>query len=134
MTSMLIRREQAGDEAGIRSVVAAAFAPTGPEHVPDLSAAASTAAPANGGGTADPAADGQVGGVGPAAGTQPVEAWLVDALRADPGWIAQLSFVAVDGGGQIVGHVVCTRATLTAPDGPSYPVLGLGPLAVRPDV
>jgi putative acetyltransferase len=55
------------------------------------------------------------------------EAPLVDALRADPGWIPALSLVAeVDGA--VVGHVVCTRATLSG-----QPVLGLGPLSVDPD-
>lgn len=58
----------------------------------------------------------------------PPEPGLVDALRADEGWIAALSFVAeVDG--TVAGHVCCTRATLL-PAG--HPVLGLGPLGVRP--
>ncbi|ROO62156.1 putative acetyltransferase [Micromonospora sp. Llam0] len=61
----------------------------------------------------------------------PIEVRLLDELRADPGWIPALSLVAVDGqidAGEVVGHVVCTRGQL---DG--RPVLGLGPLAVRPD-
>jgi putative acetyltransferase len=54
------------------------------------------------------------------------EAPLVDALRADPGWIPALSLVAeVDGA--VVGHVVCTRATVSG-----RPALGLGPLSVEP--
>ncbi|OLT12066.1 GNAT family N-acetyltransferase [Pseudonocardia sp. CNS-139] len=57
----------------------------------------------------------------------PPEPQLVDALRADEGWVAALSFVAeVDG--SLVGHVCCTRATLL-PAG--HRVLGLGPLGVR---
>ncbi len=58
----------------------------------------------------------------------PMEADLVEELRADEGWIPALSMVAeIDG--EVVGHVVCTRADL---DG--APVLGLGPLerAARP--
>jgi putative acetyltransferase len=54
------------------------------------------------------------------------EAPLVDALRADPGWIPQLSLVA-DESGEVVGHVVSTRGDI---DG--RPALGLGPLSVAP--
>ncbi|PRY42806.1 GNAT family N-acetyltransferase [Umezawaea tangerina] len=54
------------------------------------------------------------------------EAVLVDRLRADAGWIPALSLVAV-ADQAVVGHVVCTRATLSG-----EPVLGLGPLSVLP--
>jgi putative acetyltransferase len=56
-----------------------------------------------------------------------VEARLVDELRACEGWLPALSVVALDGGGEVIGHVVCTRAWV----GPE-PALGLGPLSVHP--
>lgn len=59
----------------------------------------------------------------------PVEVTLLDRLRADKSWLPALSLVAAEPlSGEVVGHVVCTRATIDA-----RPVLGLGPLAVRPD-
>ncbi len=59
----------------------------------------------------------------------PVEVVLLDELRADDGWLPRLSLVAVDlGGDEVVGYVVCTRGHVG-----DSPVLGLGPLAVRPD-
>jgi len=105
---MLVRRETARDVAAIHEVTAAAFARQG-EDVP-------------------------------------VEAPLVDWLRASDAWLTALSLVAVDGGsqgssspraggdldGEVIGHVVCTRATISRSSGPA-PVLGLGPLSVRPD-
>jgi predicted N-acetyltransferase YhbS len=57
------------------------------------------------------------------------EAPLVDALREDTGFLPHLSLVAVGDDG-VVGHVIATRARLE-PAG--TPVLGLGPLGVRPD-
>ena len=58
-----------------------------------------------------------------------VEARLTDELRADPGFLPHLSLLAEDGG-RVVGHVIATRGWLE-PLG--VPVLGLGPLGVRPD-
>lgn len=64
-----------------------------------------------------------------AADQLPPEVTLLDELRADDGWLPTLSFVAVaPADDQVIGHVVCTRATLD-----TSPALGLGPLAVRPD-
>src|SRR5690349_1912077 len=65
-----------------------------------------------------------------AAGDPVMEADLVDALRAGPDWLPALSWVAVLED-TVAGHVCCTRATLRGQQA-QWPVLGLGPLGVRP--
>ncbi|MEE2059330.1 GNAT family N-acetyltransferase [Rhodococcus artemisiae] len=62
------------------------------------------------------------------AGHEPVEPGLVVALRAGPAWIPQLSLVAEDSTGTVIGHVCVTRASI---DGSA--ALALGPIGVRPD-
>ena len=56
------------------------------------------------------------------------ESVLVDGLRADGDLLPELTFVA-ELDGEVVGSVVCSRARMG--QGPS---VGLGPLAVRPQV
>jgi putative acetyltransferase len=56
------------------------------------------------------------------------EATLIDELRAGSAWLPALSLVAVTSAGEVTGHVLCTRGHVG-----QDPVLGLGPLAVRPD-
>jgi predicted N-acetyltransferase YhbS len=65
---------------------------------------------------------------GQRSGEEPPEVRLVEELRAGPAWIPALSLVAVTQGGEVVGHVLCTRGHVD-----QAPVLGLGPLSVRPD-
>ncbi|AHH97094.1 N-acetyltransferase [Kutzneria viridogrisea] len=55
---------------------------------------------------------------------QPLEADLTEALRADEGFIPELSIVAVVDD-HVVGHVICTRGHVG-----EAPALGLGPLGV----
>ena len=65
---------------------------------------------------------------GQSPGGEPPEANLVAELRAGPAWLPALSMVATTHAGEVVGHVLCTRAHVG-----QAPVLGLGPLTVRPD-
>ncbi|MET0324076.1 MAG: N-acetyltransferase [Ilumatobacteraceae bacterium] len=65
----------------------------------------------------------------PEPGVEPLEAGLVRALRADVGWVPALSLVAEDAGSAVVGHVVATVGSVGA-----VPALGLGPLAVLPEL
>ncbi len=58
----------------------------------------------------------------------PAEVVLLDELHDCEGWLPELSLVAVNEGHEVVGHVICTRGHVDA-----APVLGLGPLSVRPD-
>lgn len=103
MNHVLIRRELAADVAAIRDVTAAAF-----------------------GGQSGGQRGGQSGGQGET--RPPQEALLVDELRAGPAWLPPLSLVATGPDGDVIGHVLCTRAHVG-----QAPVLGLGPLSVRPD-
>ena len=58
---------------------------------------------------------------------EPPEVELLERLRADRGWLARLSLVAVVDNA-VVGHVVCTRGNVD-----DRPALGLGPISVLPD-
>lgn len=62
-------------------------------------------------------------------GAEPVEARLLDELRTCSGWIPEMSLVAVDERGIVVGHVVGTRGFVG-----DESCVGLGPLAVTPEL
>jgi putative acetyltransferase len=59
-------------------------------------------------------------------GADVAEARLIDELRADQDVISALSIVAVLDG-DVVGHVICSRASIA-----DRPSIGLGPLGVIP--
>lgn len=61
--------------------------------------------------------------------TEPLEVVLVEALRLSGAWIDELSFVAEDDEGAVIGHVCLTRAAVG-----ETPVLAAGPLGVRSEV
>lgn len=67
-----------------------------------------------------------------ARGQVPVEVVLLQELRTDDCWLPMLSLVAVEPmageAHEVIGYVVCTRGSVE-----DSPVLGLAPLAVRPD-
>jgi predicted N-acetyltransferase YhbS len=58
----------------------------------------------------------------------PLEADLVDALRADPSWIDGLSIVTAEQDGKLIGHALLTRCHID-----DIPALCLGPVAVWPE-
>lgn len=60
-------------------------------------------------------------------GETPPETGLVDDLRASAAWLPALSLVAIGAGGDVIGHVVCTRGRVA-----TLPALALGPLGVHP--
>ncbi|MFG2616231.1 GNAT family N-acetyltransferase [Streptomyces sp. NPDC048507] len=74
-----------------------------------------------------PADTAAVRAVNLAAFDTPMEADLVDALRADAAWLAGLSFVAEGPDGSVAAHALLTRCTV---DG--APALALAPVAADP--
>lgn len=59
---------------------------------------------------------------------EPVEARLLDELRACDGWLPAFSWVA-EIEGEVVGHNICTRGYVS-----TVACVGLGPIGVRPGV
>lgn len=72
---------------------------------------------------------GAIHAVNLAAFPTPLEADLIDALRADPhAWIKGLSIVTEDDAGEVVGYALLTRCHVGG-----QPALALGPCAVLPE-
>jgi putative acetyltransferase len=61
------------------------------------------------------------------------ESAIIDRLRASDRWRPELSLVAVDDDGVILGHCVTSVGDLDGDDGGTRPILGLGPISVAPD-
>ena len=61
------------------------------------------------------------------------ESGVVDKLRLSDRWIPDLSIVAVDEEGRIIGHCVTSIGDLIGEDGTTRPTLALGPISVAPD-
>jgi putative acetyltransferase len=61
------------------------------------------------------------------------ESRIVDELRVSDRWLPELSLVATDPDGKILGQSVTSLADLVAEDGTRRPILGLGPIAVLPE-
>lgn len=61
-----------------------------------------------------------------------IEVGLNDELRRDPAWIPGLSLVAVRDG-RVIGQVTSSYGTLTDPAGGTRGLVGIGPVAVRPE-
>jgi putative acetyltransferase len=59
------------------------------------------------------------------------EARLIENLRGSPGYIPELSIVAV-GGKNVVGHVLFLLISIETADG-EFPALVMAPMAVRPE-
>ena len=60
------------------------------------------------------------------------EGRIIDDLRGGEGWVPELSLVAVDDDGAIVGQCVTSVGRLAGEDGTSHQILALGPIAVAP--
>ena len=61
------------------------------------------------------------------------ESRIVDELRVSDRWLPELSLVATEADGTIVGQSVTSLADLVADDGSRRPILALGPIAVQPE-
>jgi len=63
-----------------------------------------------------------------------LEADIVDGVRGSADWLPDGSLVAVGERGDIVGHVLVSRARVVADDGAATEIAVIGPVAVAPAV
>lgn len=62
------------------------------------------------------------------------EHFVLHRYRSNPDFIPELDFVMEDGGGDLVGHVMFSKASLSLPDGSAVPSWTFGPISIRPDL
>ena len=60
------------------------------------------------------------------------EHFVLNRYRSNPDFIPELDFV-MEEGGQLIGHVMFSKAELTLPDGTRKPSWTFGPISIHPD-
>jgi len=60
------------------------------------------------------------------------EHYVLNQFRSDPDFIPELDFV-MEEGGEIIGHVMFSKAELMLDDGSTRPSWTFGPISIRPD-
>ena len=61
------------------------------------------------------------------------EHYIAHVLRRDPDFVPELDLV-MERSGELIGHILYMRASITADDGREIPVMTFGPVSIRPDL